>query len=233
MLQRLQKLIAQAGIASRRNAEVLIEKGQVSVNGKQATIGQSADSDKDVIEVNGERIKSEKFEYLILNKPKNVVTTLADERDRTTVRELIDVPERVFPVGRLDRNATGLVVLTNDGALANRMMHPRYETLKTYVATLSSPVSEQLLARLRNGVIIGKSKVQVHQVQQKGIHKVELGIHEGRKHIIKKLFVKLGTHVDALERTKLGLLELGTLQQGEWRLLTSLEVAKLKKELKL
>ncbi|MBI4151196.1 rRNA pseudouridine synthase [Candidatus Woesearchaeota archaeon] len=233
MLQRLQKIIAQAGIASRRNAEVLIEKGVVSVNGKQASIGQSADPDKDVIEVNGEPITSEQFVYILLNKPKNVVTTLADERDRTTVRDLIDVPERVFPVGRLDRNATGLVLLTNDGALANRMMHPRYETLKTYVATLSSPVSESLLSRLRNGVIVDRGKVQVHQVQQKGIHKVELSIHEGRKHIIKKIFVKLGTHVDALERTKLGMLELGKLQQGEWRKLSPQEVSALKKELKL
>jgi 23S rRNA pseudouridine2605 synthase len=233
MLQRLQKIIAQAGIASRRNAEVFIEKGLVTVNGKQASIGQSADPDKDVIEINGERIQSEKFVYVLLNKPKNVVTTLADERDRTTVRELIDVPERVFPVGRLDRNATGLVLLTNDGTLANRMMHPRYETLKTYVATLSSPVSEDLLARLRKGVVVDSGKVQVRDVEQKGTHKVAISIHEGRKHIIKKLFVKLGTHVDALERTKLGMLQLGKLQHGEWRMLLPQEVLQLKKELKL
>lgn len=227
----MQKILAAAGVASRRKAEVLIEQGRVTVNGKVATIGQSADASKDRIAVDGHVIQAEQNVYILLNKPKNIVTTLSDEQGRTTVRDFIDVPERVFPVGRLDRNATGLVLLTNDGALANRMMHPRYETAKTYVATLSSAVNPGLLGRLEKGVVVEDQKVLVRDPKKLPGNRVEITIHEGRKHIVKKLFVKLGTHVDALERTKLGPLEIGKLKLGEWRTLSADEIKALKKEL--
>lgn len=233
MLQRLQKIIAAAGIASRRNAEVLIQQGRVMLNGKQATIGQSADAEKDTILVDGKPVKRESFIYIVLNKPKNVVTTLADELGRKTVRDIIDVPERVFPVGRLDRNATGLVLLTNDGELANRMMHPRYETTKTYVAMLSTMVTPQLMERLRKGVVVEDRKVIVKNPILVNKNTVQISIHEGRKHVVKKLFVKLGTHVDALTRTALGPLELGRLQPGESRMLTPAEVSSLRRALQL
>lgn len=203
------------------------------LNGKQATIGQSADPEKDAILVDGKPVKREQHIYLILNKPKNVVTTLADELGRTTVRDIIDIPERVFPVGRLDRNATGLVLLTNDGEVANRMMHPRYETAKTYVAMLSSPVTPQLLERLRKGVMVEDRKVAVENPVKVNLNTVQISIHEGRKHVVKKLFVQLGTHVDALTRTELGPLRLGTLKPGESRKLTPAEVSSLRRALQL
>jgi len=233
MLQRVQKIIAAAGIASRRNAEEFIRQGRVTVNGKPVEIGASADPEKDVVTVDGKKIKLETFVYIVINKPLNVVTTLADELGRKTVRDLVDVPERVFPVGRLDRNATGLVLLTNDGEIANRMMHPRYETAKTYVAELSSPVTPQLLERLRKGVVVEDRKVLVKAPEQVNKNTVKVSIHEGRKHIVKKLFVKLGTHVDALARTALGPLELGDLKPGEWRKLTTDEVSSLRRALQL
>lgn len=233
MLQRIQKIIAAAGITSRRNAEELIKQGRVSVNGKQASIGESADPDKDKVTVDGKPVKRETFVYIIINKPKNVVTTLADELGRKTVRDLVDAPERVFPVGRLDRNATGLVLLTNDGELANRMMHPRYETTKTYVAMLSTHVTPQLMERLYKGVVVDDRKVVVKEPLKINTNTVQVSIHEGRKHIIKKLFVALGTHVDALTRTALGPLELGNLKVGEYRALTADEVLRLRRALQL
>ncbi len=233
MMQRIQKIIAQAGITSRRKAEELIERGLVSVNGRIAQIGESADLDKDHIEVEGERITKQQFVYVVMNKPLNVVTTLSDEQGRPTVADMVVLDERVFPVGRLDRNATGLVFLTNDGELANRMMHPRYETLKTYRVTLSSPVDPFLIKRLKKGVMVEDRLVKIHEPAQVGTHSIEVSIHEGRKHIIKKLFVKLGTHVDSLTRTKLGPLELGKMKPGEWRALNPKEVLRLKQALKM
>lgn len=230
-MERVQKILAAAGVASRRKAEVLIEQGRVTVNGRVVKIGESADALNDKIAVDGQPVQTEQNVYIILNKPKNIVTTLEDEQGRTTVRDLIDVPERIFPVGRLDRNATGLVFLTNDGTVANRMMHPRYETAKTYVAMLSSPVSASVMERLKKGVVVEDRKVIVKHPEKIALNKVQISIHEGRKHIVKKLFVKLGTHVDALERTKLGPLELGDLKPGEWRMLSADEVKTLKKAL--
>ncbi len=232
-MDRVQKIIAHAGIASRRNAELLIQEGRVTMNGKVIKIGQCADPLKDKIMVDGQQIQTEKHVYIILNKPLKVVTTLEDNQGRETVRELVDVPERVFPVGRLDRNATGLVLLTNDGDLANRMMHPRYETTKTYVATLSSPVHPQLITRLEKGVLVEERLVAVHNPKKIATNRVEITIHEGRKHIVKKLFVKLGTHVDGLERSRLGPLELGNLKPGDWRILRPEEVKELKIALKM
>ncbi|MBI4145012.1 rRNA pseudouridine synthase [Candidatus Woesearchaeota archaeon] len=233
MLQRVQKILAQAGVASRRKAEELIAQGRVTVNGTNVKIGQSADAEKDRILVDGKPVRSERFVYILLNKPLNVVTSVSDPLGRKTVRDLVPVQERVFPVGRLDRNATGLVLLTNDGALANRMMHPRYETAKTYVATLSSPVTPSLLERLQKGIVVEDRKVLAKDVEQLGPNMVRLSIHEGRKHIVKKLFVGLGTHVDALQRVALGPLSLGTLQPGAWRALTDAEVRQLRQALAL
>lgn len=233
MLQRVQKIIAAAGIASRRNAEDLIREGRVTVNGKEIEIGASADPDKDVVAVDGKKLQKEAFIYIIVNKPKNVVTTLSDELGRETVRTLVPVPERVFPVGRLDRNATGLVFLTNDGEIANRMMHPRYETTKTYQVMLSTHVDDKLLERLKKGVVVEDKKVIVKNPIRVNTNTVQVSIHEGRKHIVKKLFVLLGTHVDRLERTELGPLKLGNLKKGEWRVLTPEEVSSLRRALQL
>jgi 23S rRNA pseudouridine2605 synthase len=233
MLQRVQKIIANAGLTSRRKAEELIEEGRVTMNGKLVTLGQSADPDKDKIVVDGKSIAAERKVYLLLNKPVNVVTSLDDPMGRKTVRDIIDIPERVFPVGRLDRNASGLILLTNDGEVANRMMHPRYETPKTYIATLSTPVTPSLLERLEKGVVVDERKVVVAAPEQLGTSQVKLSIHEGRKHIVKKLFVKLGTHVDALARVALGPLQIGTLKSGQSRKLTDEEVRQLRRALKL
>ena len=232
-MQRVQKILAGAGVASRRNAEELIKQGKVFVNGKQAKIGQSADPDNDNITVNGKQIKTEKFVYILLNKPKNVMTAVSDPEGRTTVRDLVDVEERVFPVGRLDKDVTGLVLLTNDGQLANRMMHPRYETKKFYLVKLSVNVTPELLQKLRNGVMVEGRRVELRDIKQIGRNHIQLSLHEGRKYIVKKIFVKLGTHANELTRMSIGPLEIGKLKEGRYRRLSEKEVSGLRRALKL
>jgi len=232
VLQRVQKILAHAGIASRRKCEEIIKEGKVSVNNKIITIGDKADPKNDVIKVNGERIKSEKKRYIILNKPKGYVTTAYDPRGRKTVIDLVDMKERIFPVGRLDLFSEGLLVLTNDGDFANRIMHPKYEKTKTYNAMLDRKLEHDDLTRLKTGIVIEKRKVVPDNLflNNKDKRNVVISIHEGRHKIVKRLFKELGYYITALKRTRIGSITLKGLTSGEWRELERKEIESLMKE---
>ena len=209
MKERVQKILARAGIASRRKCEVLISEGMVLVNNNLIKLGDKADVEHDVITVNGKRVIIEKYVYLIVNKPKKYISTVSDEHDRKTVLDLVDVKEKVFPVGRLDRDARGLMVLTNDGDLANKIMHPRYDIEKTYVVTVRESFKDADAERLRKGVFIEGRKVVPSKVIVHTGNIVEIVVHEGRKHIVKRIFFRLGYFVTDLVRTKVACLAEG------------------------
>ena len=232
---RLNKYIAQAGIASRRKADELIENGNVKINGLVVrTLGASV-AEGDVVEVNGRRIReAEKRVYFLLNKPIGYVTTSSDEKERATVLDLVaDVPERIFPVGRLDYNTSGLLILTNDGELAYRITHPRHHVYKTYRAQVQGVLSRERVIRLRRGVDIGgfvtsPAEVQViHQGERSAL--VEIRIYEGKNRQVRKMFAAVGNKVTALQRIAIGELRLGRLMEGHYRKLTQEEIEYLKK----
>jgi len=214
MLERIQKTMAQAGIASRRKCEELIKKGLVKVNGKVVTIGDKAGV-KDRIEVNGKLIKKEKMIYILLNKPKNVLCSVGDKFERKTVLDIVRCKEKVFPVGRLDFNSEGLLILTNDGDFANRVIHPRYNIKKRYLVVLDKSLDKTDIGKIKNGVKIEGKIVNVFDLIEEEEY-VELSIHEGRKHIIKNLFDTLGYRVVSLKRIAIGRLKLN-LKAGEYK----------------
>ena len=216
MQLRVQKILAMAGVASRRKCEQLIAQGKVLVNGKVVSLGGKADAEKDKIVVNGRLVVLEKKVYIMLHKPKGYVTTVSETHDMKTVMDLVKVPERIFPVGRLDKNTEGLLLLTNDGDFANRLTHPRFEVVKEYFALLDKPLSEKAMEELKSGVVVDDRKIKISRVDVAG-REVLLQLHEGRKHIVRRLFEKLGFFVVRLVRTKIGRLQLGSLKQGKWR----------------
>ena len=207
--------MSQAGIASRRKSEELIKKGLVKVNGKTIKLGDKADPKKDKIEVNGKPIRLENKVYIILNKPKGVISSVKDPEGRQTVIDLINTKEKIFPVGRLDLDAEGLLILTNDGDFANQIIHPRYNIKKTYSILLNRSLRNEAIERIKKGVIIEGRKVNIMDFNQNK-KDIILSIHEGRKHIIKKLFILLGYHVVNLKRISIGNLKLD-LKSGEHR----------------
>ena len=232
---RLQKIISQCGICSRRKAEELISQGRVRVNGRVAGLGDGA-SAKDVITVDGEKIafseKRDKY-YIMLNKPRGYVTTMSDELDRNCVTELLsDIPERVYPVGRLDRNSEGLLLFTNDGKFANDIMHPSRHISKTYRVTVHSSVNDEQLAELAEGVIIDGKKTlpaTVKVLAQEAERSVlQIVIHEGRNRQIRKMCEAVGLEVARLKRTAIGPLKLGMLKPGAYRELTAEELRALR-----
>jgi len=227
--------MAQAGVGSRRHNEKLIETGRVRVNGRLATLGAKADPDKDRIEVDGRRLRfpQQKHLYIALHKPKGVISSLEDELDegRPTVRDLIDVPGHLYPVGRLDKQSTGLMLMTNDGKLAHRLTHPRYGHEKTYEVVVEGHIPQAALERWRQGVMLDNrltapAKVRVLQQQKSATH-LEVIMREGRKRQIRRIATILGCPVTQLKRVKIGPLELGSLQPGQWRHLRPEEVAAL------
>ena len=226
MQERIQKILAQAGIASRRKCEELIANGRVLVNGKVAILGQKADAQKDKIAVNGRPVVLEKKVYILLNKPRGFVTTVSEQHEMKTVMDLVKVPQRVFPVGRLDKDTEGLLLLTNDGDLANKLMHPRYEVQKEYYVTLDKPLSDEAMEQMQKGVILDDQKVRLLRCEVAG-REVILRIHEGRKRVVRRLFEKLGFLVKRLVRTQISTLKIGNLQQGKWRELSSSELKAL------
>jgi 23S rRNA pseudouridine2605 synthase len=220
-MERIQKILAQAGIASRRKCEDLIKQGRVRMNGKLAEIGQSA-SEKDKITVDDRPVKFESKSYYALNKPKGYVTTMGEEHGAKTVQDLLKTKERVYPTGRLDKDAEGLLVFTNDGEWANILMHPRYEITKEYKVELDKPFE----GSLNNVTIEGRRvKIDTPLVKEKN---VTLTIHEGRKHIVKKIFQQQGYRVLRLLRTRVGPIKLGRLKPGEKRALTTQEISKVR-----
>ena len=230
--ERLQKIMARAGLASRRAAEEMIEKGRVTVNGQKASLGMSADPNRDDIRVDGEWLKlPETFDYFMLNKPKGVISDEDVSGEHPAARDLIPVEGHLYPVGRLDLGSEGLMLFTNDGALAHRLTHPRYDHPKTYQVLLDGNVQEETLDRWRHGIVIEGKRTRPAQVDK--IKKsrsgtlLEVTLREGRKRQIRKVATTLGHSVVSLTRTKLGPLELGDLPLGAWRRLTGDEVAAL------
>ncbi|MBI2133612.1 rRNA pseudouridine synthase [Candidatus Woesearchaeota archaeon] len=223
---RIQKIMSSAGVASRRKSEEMISQGRVTVNGSVALIGQSADPAKDVIAVDGKRISAERKVYLALNKPAGYVTTVSDPFAKRKLMDLVRVKERVFPVGRLDVDVEGLILLTNDGDFANRVMHPSHNIEKTYVAKLERALDQADVERIRKGVLIDgvrtwPAKVRVISPDRKS---AELIIHEGRHKIVKRMFRSVGNYVKGLVRTRIGNLSLGKLERGKYRHLSMREV---------
>ncbi|MBQ6006284.1 MAG: rRNA pseudouridine synthase [Selenomonadaceae bacterium] len=234
-MERLQKLIAQAGICSRREAEKIISVGRVTVDGKIITeLGAKADPSKNKIRVDGKllRFNAEKI-YILLNKPRGYVSTAHDERGRKTVLDLLgeNFSGRVYPVGRLDLNSEGLILLTNDGDLTNALIHPRYEVAKTYRAKISGTVTEEKLDKLRAGVELDDGLTAPAEVYLLEDDLVEVTIHEGRNRQVRRMFAAVGCDVKRLRRIKFAGLTLDGLKVGKWRTLTADEIAQLKGEL--
>ncbi len=230
---RLQKFLAESGVASRRKSEELIDQGKVKVNGRVAMIGDKIDPKKDTVTVNGKKIvKTKTFTYIVLHKPRGFITTMSDEMDRKCVAELIkDVPGRVYPVGRLDRDSEGMLLFTNDGAFANAMTHPTKHVPKTYRVTVRPSITEEQITALTQGVIIDDRKTAPAEVRvitkEEGRVVLEIILYEGRNRQIRKMCEEVGLEVARLKRTAIGSIKLGMLKQGAWRNLTDDEVRKL------
>ena len=233
-MERLQKVIAQSGYTSRRNAEKLIAEGKVSVNGIVVTeLGTKVET-SDSIEVEGKMLKQNTNKvYFLLNKPRGVVSTAKDEAGRKTVVDLIDTPERIYPIGRLDYDTTGLLLLTNDGELTNKLEHPKNNIPKTYLAKLEGILDKEAIDELKSGVVIDDRKVDIveFKIKKKDLNKcttyISITIIEGRNHIVKRLFEKIGFHVEKLTRTNYAFLDIKGLNSGDYRTLTIKEVKKL------
>ena len=231
---RLQKYMAESGIASRRKSEELIAAGKVKVNGKVASIGDKVDPDKDKVEVAGQKVQKEtELRYIMLNKPRGFITTMSDEMDRKCVAELIsDIPVRVYPVGRLDKDSEGLLLLTNDGEFANNMTHPSRHVPKTYRVTVRPGINEDILNNLMTGIMIdGKMTLpaDVRVLSQEPNRVVlEIVICEGRNRQIRKMCEDQGLEVARLKRVAIGPVKLGMLKQGDWRDLTPQELKSLR-----
>lgn len=234
---RLQKYMADAGVASRRKSEELIAKGHVKVNGKLITeMGVKVDN-HDRIEVDGVPMEEEKKRYILMYKPRGVISAVSDDKDRKVVTDLLedDVRERVYPIGRLDYDTSGLLLLTNDGDFANHLMHPRYHVDKTYIAKVEGILTTEEIRKLENGIKLkgyttSKAKVRVmSKDKKKNSSIVRMVIHEGHNHQVKNMFDAVGHKVEKLSRESYDFLTLDGLASGQYRDLTRLEVATLKK----
>ena len=235
MKERLQKILSAAGVCSRRAAEGYLTAGRITVNGETAQLGQQADPETDDIRVDGVPLDREpEAVYLMLNKPRGYVTTVSDEQGRKTVMDLLTgVHTRIYPVGRLDRDSEGLLLLTNDGALTQRLLHPSHEVSKEYRVTVSGPVEHaaENLRRIRDvsGMAIRPAEVQM--LRREGNRaELRIVIHEGRNRQIRRMCAQCGLEVLRLQRVREHCLELGTLPLGQWRYLTAAEIAALKTE---
>jgi len=227
---RLAKFLAHGGVASRRKAEVIIANGRITVDGKVVTDpARDVDEENDV-RVDGSPVGVEATEVWAVNKPAGVVSTAREPGDRAAVVELVDSPARLYPVGRLDADSTGLMLLTNDGALANRLTHPRYGVAKTYRARLHKPPSERDLERLRRGVQLEDGPTAPAGVTQTGSREIELVLREGRNRQVRRMVEAVGNRVVSLRRVRFGSLALGRLAEGGSRRLSAREIAKLWKD---
>ena len=232
MEERIQKILSAAGIASRRKAEEMIQQGRIRVNGNTAKLGDTADRKLDVIEVDGVRLpKPPEKRYILLHKPRGFVTTMSDEQGRKTVAELVaDCGDRVYPVGRLDLNSEGLLLMTNDGELANRMMHPSHEVDKTYLVYVTGyrDGADVLLRRPieLDGRPIREPGVRLRS-NKDGVASLEVTIHEGRNRQVRRMCEAAGLRVTRLRRIAEGPLKLGDLKAGSWRDLTETELREL------
>ena len=232
-MERLSKVIASSGITSRRGAEKLILDGKVKVDGKLVTELGMKVGEKSKVEVDGIKLEREEKVYYLLNKPRGVVSTVKDEKNRKTVVGLIKESRRIYPVGRLDYDTTGAIILTNDGEFANMLMHPKNKIEKVYVAKINGILSISQIMNLKKGVYIdgvktSKSKVRVKKVDNKtNTSIVEIVIHEGRNHQVKRMFESVGVEVLKLKRERIAFLDLGGLNSKDYRKLNSKEVKRL------
>ena len=227
-MERLQKKIAESGYASRRKAEELIKAGKVYVNDILVTELGTKVSDKDIIRINDKVLEKEKKEYYILNKPRGYVSTTKDELGRKSVIELIDTKARIYPVGRLDYDTTGLLLLTNDGDFANRIMHPSHEIEKSYIAKLNGIITPSVLMRLKEGVEVDGVLLKAKKAKLKKVNDnssiVQIVITDGKNHQIKNMFESVGLLVDKFKREREGIFTLDKLASGEYRKLTKEEI---------
>jgi 23S rRNA pseudouridine2605 synthase len=233
---RLQKVLADSGVASRRSSEELIAAGRVTVDGEKITwFGARVDPEKAIIRVDGKRVPTRtEMRYYALNKPLGVVSTMSDPKGRKSLAAYVgDVPERLFHVGRLDTDTEGLLLLTNDGELANRLTHPKYGVPKTYLAEIHGPIGRDLGRKLKGGFALadGFAKADGFRVFDKLGKRVlvEVTLHEGRKHIVRRLLAEAGHPVQRLARTEFGPVKLGRLRPGTMRALTMDEIGELYK----
>jgi pseudouridine synthase len=230
--ERLQKIMASAGVASRRRSEEIILQGRVTVNSKVVTeLGTKVDPRRDEIRVDGQRIQAESYIYIMLNKPRGVLSVMEDERGRSALGDLVSVPTRLYPVGRLDATSEGLILLTNDGALANLLTHPRYMHHKEYIVLVNGRPSEKTLQAWQRGVLLDEKLTApaqisvIRTVQDSALLRIEM--REGRKRQIRRVAALLGHPVRDLRRVRLGPLQLGSLEVGQWRYLTPKEIGQL------
>jgi 23S rRNA pseudouridine2605 synthase len=228
--ERLQKILAQAGLGSRRAAEGLIATGRVRVNGQVATLGTRADPEVDTIEVDGAVVGVRQgLAHYLLNKPPGVVTTASDPQGRPTVVDLVPAEPRVFPVGRLDADSEGLLLLTNDGDLAHRLTHPRFGVEKEYLADVEGTPSRGALRQLRQGVDLDDGRTAPAKVSLVGDHTLRIAIHEGRNRQVRRMAEAIGHPVRRLVRVRIGPLSDRRLAPGGWRPLTQAEVRALER----
>ena len=234
-LVRLQKMLADCGVDSRRKCEELIRRGNVKVNGKVAVIGDKVDPYTDKVYVKGKRVTAAakpKYRYIMLNKPRGYVTTMSDERGRKCIKELIgDIEERVYPIGRLDKETEGMLLLTNDGDFANHIMHPKKHINKVYRVTVRPAITEEMVDKLQTGIVLDGRKTAPAQVRvvtkQEGRVVLEIVLREGRNRQIRRMCESLGLEVARLKRIAVGTVKLGGLKQGMYRDLSADEVKRL------
>jgi 23S rRNA pseudouridine2605 synthase len=224
---RLNAYLARAGVASRRGADELIKAGRVTVNGEPGQLNTFVES-RDRVQVNGHPVELQPLAYVLLHKPAGVVTTARDPQGRRTVVDLVDHPSRVVPVGRLDADTTGALLLTNDGELAHRLAHPRYEVEKVYEAEVEGEPSDAALEQLRSGIELEDGPTATAQARRLGPSKVELLLHEGRKHQVKRMLSAVGHPVRRLHRSRYAGLTLDGLEPGESRELEPRELEQLR-----
>lgn len=231
--ERLQKVMASAGVASRRKSEEIILQGRVTVNRKVVTeLGTKVDPERDEIRVDGQRIETKsRYVYVMLNKPRGVLSVMEDERGRSALGELVQAPTRLYPVGRLDATSEGLILLTNDGELANLLTHPRYMHEKEYIALVNGHPTEKTLEAWQRGVLLDDKLTAPARIdvirRDRDSTLLRIGMREGRKRQIRRVAALLGHPVRELRRVRLGPLQLGSLEPGQWRYLTAKEIGEL------
>ena len=231
-LIRLQKFLSSAGYCSRRQGEVYIQEGKVRVNGRVITeLGTKVDPDKDRVDINGQLLTVKQTPvYIALNKPRSYVTT-CDQKNQKIVVDLVDIPERIYPVGRLDKDSTGLLLMTNDGNLHHHLLHPSFDHEKEYIVTVATPISDSALTKMEKGITILGEKTRPAIVKRLSSKRFLIQLKEGRNRQIRRMVKKTGNRVTALKRVRVANIELGDLPEGAWRHLTEKEIQQLLKSI--